>query len=845
MPELTPLEKQLYTNENNWIFINPDSYVSDEVNKVLNEIILKYSKALKLDENLSFLSYGEKINTKKYFENVVDQPVFATDDHKRIRNFIIDWYSSNKTFLTKCKDIKELELLSTEEINEFILSFGYPYPENIINKSNKITFLRNLINNYKKKGTSEVLANVVSLYGLRNIIISEWWIRYDKRLNEKFYAKSNVVYHPLNLIHHEKFERTLKYDDFISKNPYWHMNRKTLEKKFFDKKTKISLPSITSVISIDSTSNSTNLMALISILQRKILETYDFWLRYTLIPVKFDEQFEKPVYIQILNNPPDISNLNNDFYHYYMVGLNPVGEWANHSRQITRWNPDSEKWEYIYYDNGNWILNDNGTDVIVNNDFPFDILCIKNPSNYFNRRFVRFNYETLQWNVFDTEYRQNRVINVYDNQYEKNNLFTPKKSYTLVDNGTEWINLQSEINNTLFENRNENIFRDIPLNRYSSLYSIFEIMLATAYLLKSSHIIDENTGHYNYNNKLEENYNTHEERTDIDKYRENFEGDGYYPIIQHFKNIIFDQNVLDGLHPEYDKTYRHRYYINNPDNVLGYTQTSPRQERDKKYIEFLQEFIRDNDYSTRYNLYPLLHPEEYIKAVNPLFYQDIQNNIIANDGNKFLVLENMLVDFENYVENIMKIPDTYFAYYATSGQFYNKNMSEVINFFKPFRVHIMDFNVGVEIENPLEDSVLVDGKKVDLTHLISMYEKPFPSSYRHGTEPPDGVWPGEDEYDNEGYLFDQGICTDDVQLTNININVYSPPLSPNDYGYDTELLGYRKPYGDQNFDDHIIKPIYDKILDINIQDVVNVQFYDGGTPGIFEQPEEDLDGFTD
>jgi len=171
-----------------WIFINPDTYANEQVNQMLDYLINSRSASLNLDKSLATLAYGEKESTKSFFKTVLDQPPHITKDHIRIRRFIIDWYSAHKTLITKSRKSTDLQLLRSDEINELIKGFGFPYPRFITGKSNKISFLLNLINLYKRKGTSYSLYYILKLYGLTDIIISECWLKHDKNKKDPLYV---------------------------------------------------------------------------------------------------------------------------------------------------------------------------------------------------------------------------------------------------------------------------------------------------------------------------------------------------------------------------------------------------------------------------------------------------------------------------------------------------------------------------------------------------------------------------------------------------------------------------------------------------------------------------------
>lgn len=750
-----------------WVFLNPETYVEEEVAAALERIITEYGNSLNLDNGLSSLAYGEREETKKYFETVVDQVAYFTEDHKKIRNFIIDWYSAHKTKISKARKITELNLLSSEELSEFILSLGFPFPANIPNKNHRIAFLKELINNYNKKGTPSVLGKILALYGLRNILISEWWIRYDSRREDPFFARSNVIYSTMNKddINNPILETTKSYGDFIKDSPHWQITLDELTELFNNPENKISLPSITNAISIEAYTNIADMQIATAIFQRKVEETYDFWLRYTLIPET--GLTTTPIYTTVTNNPPtDYATYSSD--PYYLVGDSPTGDWIGHPKEIAYYSQDDLQWMFVNPSNGDTILVKDDSGSLVEKGRL--LMC--------NRK---LSTDPIKWDVY--KLRKDATLTAYNADK------TIETSF--VYNDIDVIDLSGVLPSNKLLNRDENIYRYIPLNGFTSLYSVFEIMLALSYLHDGDYILDSNEYHLYYNGEYEplddgflqgDDDTVPNIRDDVDTLHNDGAGNFYSVIEKEYKNLVYDRDQVNGG----GKSYRHTYNFGN----TPYTLRNARMET------FNSNWRNPNDYTIDHNLYVQTHAETFLKAVNPTFLEEINTMLLAT--NKDLLIENILVDLESYAYSMMNLENASFAYVMKGGEFFSQKLIPVVNFFKPFRVRLLDFTTKFLVDNPLHDSLLCDERMYNtITHYA--IEKPFPRNLETDTLMHQ---PDEDGGPILDYLFDHGLATEDLD----QITIYQTIDEPNYSTYDSDG---KKALLDINFNDYFTIKVYD------------------------------------
>ena len=276
-----------------------------------------------LDHKLKQIAGSEKSKVEDFFETVIDQAAFSSVDHNRFKRMIMDWYASHRTLITQAKDSTDPYSLSSETLNELIKSFGFPYPELIASTAKKSFFLTDLINLYQKKGTPEILVKVLQTYfGLTNVVLSEWWIH--KTAAGDFIAKAHPIY-PEYYKHNTDYQLELPYSSFISEDPLWHLDKpgnQTLAQLYQDNL--ISLPSLTTHITLQAALQIKSLNYTISILTRKLEEAYKHWINtgdlFRDISLnKFDGQFsfiELYLSIMYLFNSSN-TNVGNKYAKYY------------------------------------------------------------------------------------------------------------------------------------------------------------------------------------------------------------------------------------------------------------------------------------------------------------------------------------------------------------------------------------------------------------------------------------------------------------------------------------------------------------------------------------------------
>lgn len=233
------------------------------------------NKTPSLDFKYKQIGYSEKQKIVEFFETIIDQPAFMTNDHKRLRKLLIDWYSAHRATVTHTRESLNPHSMASEALNEMIRCFGFPYPHKIVSSNLKAQFILDIIELYKKKGTPSVLVKALQTYfGLNSVVLSEWWIHHNGA-NDSFYAKAHPVI-PRAYRTDSRLTQELTYEVFIRNKPLWQLTETKLRELYNE--CVITLPSITTYISMNGTLNILEINVALSILNRKIQESYEFWL---------------------------------------------------------------------------------------------------------------------------------------------------------------------------------------------------------------------------------------------------------------------------------------------------------------------------------------------------------------------------------------------------------------------------------------------------------------------------------------------------------------------------------------------------------------------------------------
>jgi hypothetical protein len=190
-----------------------------------------------LDTNLIISAEDSKAKATTLFNENIDLACYSTEDYKRLRNFLINWYASLRSFSSIMRNASDVRSLPEDHLNQLINSFGFVDSLEDITKSNKIDFFYDLVNLYKIKGTPESIERVVSYFGIPDVEIIEYWLQYDKSYNLIFHPviiSSNVVGISVD---------NIPFKTFTDVDPHWFLTEDNINQLFLNNK--IAFPSKT------------------------------------------------------------------------------------------------------------------------------------------------------------------------------------------------------------------------------------------------------------------------------------------------------------------------------------------------------------------------------------------------------------------------------------------------------------------------------------------------------------------------------------------------------------------------------------------------------------------------
>lgn len=232
--------------------------------------LMKYFKGEtveSLDANLIITAEDSKAKATTLFNESIDLVCHTTDDYKRLKNFLINWYASLRTFPAVMKNTTDIRSLPEEYLNELIRSFGYTNSLTEMIKTNKIDFFYDLVNLYKIKGTPEAIERVLSYFGIPEVELVEYWLKYDD--------SGNLVFHPVRIS--EAIISTVAHNipfDAIATDPHWMLTADQVNQLFLTNK--IAFPSKSPYFGLRPVSEiiGGHITPTLAILTRMVLDEY-------------------------------------------------------------------------------------------------------------------------------------------------------------------------------------------------------------------------------------------------------------------------------------------------------------------------------------------------------------------------------------------------------------------------------------------------------------------------------------------------------------------------------------------------------------------------------------------
>lgn len=234
--------------------------------KILN--YLGGTSVIDLDINTQILSSSEQSISLNLFVNTIDQIPHMTDDYKRLKNFLVNWYASHRTMITTQKQSHDVFSMPDKSLTELLNSFGFIFSTSTLSFLTKANFFLDLVNLYKVKGTPQTLIDVLQYFGLTDIDLAEYWLEKNSSGNLVFKSEK---YLPTGVLDIEFSD--ILFDEMTRNDPHWMLSESQINNLLLVNK--IGLPSKSPYFSIRPRYDLSTLKAIISIISRRVQDYYD------------------------------------------------------------------------------------------------------------------------------------------------------------------------------------------------------------------------------------------------------------------------------------------------------------------------------------------------------------------------------------------------------------------------------------------------------------------------------------------------------------------------------------------------------------------------------------------
>jgi hypothetical protein len=708
-----------------------DKYGLDDENYYLNlengigATLLSSRNNITIEEKDLLFAENEIVDT--FFRKVLDLPTFTSKDHIRIRALLKDWYTTQRTLVTKSRQAVKPYYLTSPELDELILSFGFPYPHEL-NRNEKAEFLHQLIEHYKHKGSPGVLGSVMSFFGNTDVVLSEWWLKYIPSNSGagNFVMESSPIWPPDRKDDTDLIIR-LPYEQFVASDPLWHYDKpgsgEKIREMYFEidpitgmKNHKITLPSITPYISLNNNIEHNRYSGELSILSRKIQESYEYWVEYELNYVGIKTSY--PL------NPSrnDVILYTKTNTHHIYNGLNWVDIKCTLPQTLLESDPSCPLKPSRYAPkniklNISAEVNSNNMPGLGDSPDVFDftsnfslfetilgfyyllgadyIVGLKRISNIYNGTPVTVN--DLQTDSYWTGLTQDRYI-VY-----------------VEETKTDWITYKED------RTKNSNTPTQLAERVWINLGYVSNFVSSSGEISAVLFIPPEVTDHYI---KSYLSYGG-----DLDSTSGEYPGE-YAPLDDKYIDELGDtqEGCSDGIDDvEYDLIIdEYGNLTKKPaikiDNTLYNWSSSNHKFRDAYYSLRDQRIDRLSEYNKKFNRKRytedseqdsefLFHPNAFLEAANPILYYSIYNALYIV-GITFpldllrlnRIREIYINDFSLYLKNI-GLTSLGSMTSILIGHSLHKNIFDIINFFKPYRARFKSYLTNYQISSPTFDGM--------------------------------------------------------------------------------------------------------------------------------------------
>lgn len=170
-------------------------YTIDDFWKIFEAVTGVDTSISGVTDALDSIAKAERTRSEDLFNNVIDQSSFETDDYNRLRKYFIDLYSTHKAISTAGASVSDPHSLPNTHLDELFRSFGYNYSVQLKDFDEnplpgKVAFFLDLVNLYKRKGTAQSIVDVLQYYGVTELDIYEFMLKFDDKNKLIFEGKA-------------------------------------------------------------------------------------------------------------------------------------------------------------------------------------------------------------------------------------------------------------------------------------------------------------------------------------------------------------------------------------------------------------------------------------------------------------------------------------------------------------------------------------------------------------------------------------------------------------------------------------------------------------------------------
>jgi len=254
-----------------------DSTSSDNEKKAL---MLRYPN------EISSLLISSRSKCEKYFEEVVDQPIYMTNDYLRLRKFLVHWYSAYNCSMKEEQQVSDIEMIDRGLL---LQSLGYKLHSEH-NEIHQKTLCTELSDMYAQKGTPLVAAKVLSLLDISNFTMFEYWLQRDDSDNALVFTPIPIDDISYNTGFNLGARPVKPYNSVVDDDPHWYTTETDIETA--EAENQMGLPSMTPYIGIisanDWVKDSRMVMAWVN---RHVTNTYDKFLNLSGYDLEEDRKY--------------------------------------------------------------------------------------------------------------------------------------------------------------------------------------------------------------------------------------------------------------------------------------------------------------------------------------------------------------------------------------------------------------------------------------------------------------------------------------------------------------------------------------------------------------------------